>query len=344
MLSRLSPCSSRSLAAALLSLRAPINRLRVMPKRLVTSQSRAVVGQWGRLVVRRPWPCGVGAAIVQSCSSSAPAQPSEAQAKTFRAAATRSSGAMRWRGRHLAGVINRSRPGAHGEGRRGGVQTPRRRRHHRRYCAGFLAQGWPGPGRSDSECRRFQSAVRGRSRASKTRCPRARHSGRRAGGSRLRPRGLRELPVRAAFVILLTYILLARVPLTVAALKAVILNLVSLGAAYGIIVHLPAGTCSQAIWGVPATQSIISWIPLMIFAFLFGLSMDYEVFMLTRIREAYDETKSTPMRSPRGRADGKLVTSAALCSCSPSSFSRPARTDIKQFGIGSPPGLSSTRP
>ena len=47
----------------------------------------------------------------------------------------------------------------------------------------------------------------------------------------------------------------------------------------------------ETIWHVHATQSIIPWIPLMIFAFLFGLSMDYEVFMLTRMREAYDETR-----------------------------------------------------
>ena len=59
------------------------------------------------------------------------------------------------------------------------------------------------------------------------------------------------------------------------------------------------GHGTEAIWDVPATDSIISWIPLMIFAFLYGLSMDYEVFMLTRMREAYDETgdTSTPWRS-----------------------------------------------
>ena len=49
--------------------------------------------------------------------------------------------------------------------------------------------------------------------------------------------------------------------------------------------------------GITATQAVIAWIPLMIFAFLFGLSMDYEVFIVTRIREAYDET-----RTPSGRS------------------------------------------
>src|SRR3989440_10327307 len=99
-----------------------------------------------------------------------------------------------------------------------------------------------------------------------------------------------KFPYVLAFVVLLTYILLARAFRSlILPLKAVLLNLVSLGAAYGIIVFIfQQGHGSNAIWGVHATQSLIPWIQLMIFAFLFGLSMDYEVFMLTRMREAYD--------------------------------------------------------
>jgi len=145
------------------------------------------------------------------------------------------------------------------------------------------------------------------------------------------------------FVILLTFVLLARAFRSLLLpLKAVILNLVSLGAAYGIIVFIfQQGHGSEAIWNVPATQSIIPWIPLMIFAFLFGLSMDYEVFMLTRMREAYDETHNTNEAIRLGLArTGKLVTSAALVlmfaffvlSTSPG-------TDIKQFGIGLAAGI-----
>jgi RND superfamily putative drug exporter len=145
------------------------------------------------------------------------------------------------------------------------------------------------------------------------------------------------------FVVLLTYVLLARAFRSLLLpLKAVVLNLVSLGAAYGIIVFIfQQGHGSQAIWGVPATQSIIPWIPLMIFAFLYGLSMDYEVFMLTRMREAYDETGNTKVAIQLGLArTGKLVTSAALVlmfaflvlSSSPG-------TDIKQFGIGLAAGI-----
>ena len=124
-----------------------------------------------------------------------------------------------------------------------------------------------------------------------------------------------NFPYVLGFVILLTYLLLARAFRSLLLpLKAVILNLVSLGAAYGIIVFIfQQGHGSEAIWNVHATQSIIPWIPLMIFAFLFGLSMDYEVFMLTRMREAYDETGDTTTAIALGLArTGKLVTSAAL--------------------------------
>src|SRR5204863_4286012 len=69
----------------------------------------------------------------------------------------------------------------------------------------------------------------------------------------------------------------------------------------------------SSLWNITATHAITAWIPLMIFAFLFGLSMDYEVFMLTRMREAYDETGSTEKAIELGLSrTGKLVTSAAL--------------------------------
>ncbi len=96
-------------------------------------------------------------------------------------------------------------------------------------------------------------------------------------------------------------------------LKAAFLNLISLGAAFGIIVFIFQMGHGSQIWGITATQAIPAWIPLMIFAFLFGLSMDYEVFMLSRIREEYDETHSTDRAIELGLArTGKLVTSAAL--------------------------------
>jgi RND superfamily putative drug exporter len=152
-----------------------------------------------------------------------------------------------------------------------------------------------------------------------------------------------NFPYVLAFVVALSFILLARAFRSlVLPLKAVVLNLLSLGAAYGIIVFIfQQGHGSEAIWNVQATQSIITWIPLMIFAFLFGLSMDYEVFMITRMREAYDETGDTKNAIRLGLArTGKLVTSAALVlmfaffvlSSSPG-------VDVKQFGIGLAAGI-----
>jgi RND superfamily putative drug exporter len=99
----------------------------------------------------------------------------------------------------------------------------------------------------------------------------------------------------------------------VLALKAILLNLVSLACAFGIIVFIFQEGHGSGLWNIAATGSITAWIPVMIFAFLFGLSMDYEVFMLTRMREAYDETGSTDKAIELGLArTGKLVTSAAL--------------------------------
>jgi RND superfamily putative drug exporter len=152
-----------------------------------------------------------------------------------------------------------------------------------------------------------------------------------------------KFPLVLAFVILLTLVLLMRAFRSVfLAVKAVILNLLSLGAAFGIIVFIfQDGHGSEAIWNVHPTDAIISWIPLMIFAFLYGLSMDYEVFMVSRMREAYDESGDTKTAIALGLArTGKLITSAALVlmfaffvlSTSPG-------VDVKQFGIGLAAGI-----
>ena len=116
------------------------------------------------------------------------------------------------------------------------------------------------------------------------------------------------------FVLLLTLILLTRAFRSIVLpIKAAFLNLISLGAAFGIIVFIFQEGHGSQIWDITATQAIPAWIPLMIFAFLFGLSMDYEVFMLSRIREEYDATGSTDRAIELGLArTGKLVTSAAL--------------------------------
>jgi RND superfamily putative drug exporter len=123
-----------------------------------------------------------------------------------------------------------------------------------------------------------------------------------------------SFPYALGLVLLLTLILLTRAFRSIVlAIKATLLNLVSLAAAFGIVVFVFQLGHGSGLWNIPATGSITAWIPVMIFAFLFGLSMDYEVFMLTRIREAYDETGSTEKAIELGLArTGELVTSAAL--------------------------------
>ncbi len=151
-----------------------------------------------------------------------------------------------------------------------------------------------------------------------------------------------NFPYVLAFVVILTLVLLARAFRSIVLpIKAALLNLISLAAAFGILVFVFQEGHGSSLWNITATQAITAWIPLMIFAFLFGLSMDYEVFMLTRMREAYDETGSTEKAIELGLArTGKLVTSAALIlmfaflvlSSSPG-------FEIKEFAIGLAAGI-----
>jgi RND superfamily putative drug exporter len=124
-----------------------------------------------------------------------------------------------------------------------------------------------------------------------------------------------NFPLMIALIALITFVLLARAFRSLLLpLKAVILNVISVGAAWGVLELVwQNGHGSNLIWGIAATGSITSWIPLMVFAFLFGLSMDYEVFILARMREEYDATGETNTAVIRGIGrTGRLVTSAAL--------------------------------
>ena len=111
-----------------------------------------------------------------------------------------------------------------------------------------------------------------------------------------------SFPLMIALIAITTFILLARAFRSLLLpLKAIILNILSVAAAWGVLVLVwQDGHGSEAIWGIQATGSIQSWMPLIIFAFLFGLSMDYEVFILSRMREEYDRTGSTGRRGGPG--------------------------------------------
>jgi RND superfamily putative drug exporter len=124
-----------------------------------------------------------------------------------------------------------------------------------------------------------------------------------------------NLPLMLAAIAIVTLLLLARTFRSVVlAAKAVLVNLVSLGATFGFLVLFwQNGHGSDLIYGVPATGSIRNWIPIVTFAFLFGISMDYEVFILARMREEYDRTGSTKQAVVGSLAHtGRLVTCAAL--------------------------------
>ncbi len=124
-----------------------------------------------------------------------------------------------------------------------------------------------------------------------------------------------NFPLMVALISILTFILLARAFRSlILPLKAVLLNLLSVAAAWGLIVLVyQEGFGSEAIWGIEATQAINVELPVVIFAFLFGISMDYQVFIISRMREAYDRTGSTGEAVVEGIGrTGRLVTSAAL--------------------------------
>jgi len=152
-----------------------------------------------------------------------------------------------------------------------------------------------------------------------------------------------DFPLMLSLIAIATFILLTRAFRSVVlALKAVVFNLISLAAAYGVMTWVfQDGHGSMAIFGVPATGAITMWVPLMVFAFLFGLSMDYEVFILSRVREEYDVSGSarTAVVNGLGRT-GRLVTSAAaILLLGFVSMSTSGQTDLKILATGLGAGI-----
>jgi RND superfamily putative drug exporter len=124
-----------------------------------------------------------------------------------------------------------------------------------------------------------------------------------------------KMPLVLLLIAFITFILLVRTFRSVLLpLKAVVLNLISLAAVFGVITFFwQDGHGSGALFDTSATGAVTFWLPVLIFAFLFGLSMDYEVFILARMREEYDRTGSTSQAVIVGLGrTGRLVTSAAL--------------------------------
>ncbi|MGI8421930.1 MAG: MMPL family transporter, partial [Gaiellaceae bacterium] len=340
------------LSALLATLGTRINSVRLLPKRFVDRghPEDGLWGRWAALVMRRPVPVAViGLAIVGALVySGLQLNPSEAQVKDFPgsgdairgrttlADAGISAGVMKplivlvENGASRAPIVDKLRqtPGV-----AAAVAPP-----DWRAGSSSLIEAFPATDSATKEARTTIKRVRAELAG----------TGGTLGGVAAEDRDFvkavySNFPYVLGFVVLLTFVLLARAFRSlILPLKAVILNLGSLAAADGIIVFIfQQGHGSEPIWGVHATQAIIPWIPLMIFAFLFGLSMDYEVFMLTRMREAYDQTGDTRQAVALGLArTGKLVTSAALVLMFAFFVlaSGPG-VDIKQFGIGLAAGI-----
>jgi RND superfamily putative drug exporter len=152
-----------------------------------------------------------------------------------------------------------------------------------------------------------------------------------------------NFPLMFAIIALLTFLLLARAFRSIVLpLKAIALNLVSMAATFGLMTWFwQQGHGSDAVFGIAGTGAITFWVPLMVFAFLFGLSMDYEVFILARMREAVDRGASTDEAVIEGLGrTGRLVTSAALILfLAFASLASAPQTDLKVMATGLGAGI-----
>ncbi len=146
-----------------------------------------------------------------------------------------------------------------------------------------------------------------------------------------------RLPWFVGAVIVLSVVLLMMVFRSVAVpLKAAAMNLLSIGAAYGVIVAVFQWGWLKGLVGVEETVPIVSFMPMMLFAILFGLSMDYEVFLLTRVREEYLHRRDNTTAVIEGiSATARVITSAALIMISVfAAFVLGDDPMIKMFGLG----------
>ncbi|MEU6949936.1 MMPL family transporter [Streptomyces sp. NPDC046316] len=146
-----------------------------------------------------------------------------------------------------------------------------------------------------------------------------------------------RLPVLVAAVLAMSFLLLMLVFRSILVpLKAVLLNLLSIGAAYGIMVAVFQWGWGGALIGLEATVPIVSFIPMFLFAILFGLSMDYEVFLLSRVREEYLRTGDNGTAIVEGvSGTARIITSAALIMVAVFlSFAVAEDPSTKMFGLG----------
>jgi putative drug exporter of the RND superfamily len=146
-----------------------------------------------------------------------------------------------------------------------------------------------------------------------------------------------RMPLLLGVVLLLSFLLLMLVFRSILVpLKAVIMNLLSIGAAYGILVAIFQWGWAMDLIGVDKSGPIEAWVPMFLFAIVFGLSMDYEVFLLSRIKEEYDRTKNNATAVADGlAATARVITAAALIMfCVFAAFALGDDRQLKLFGLG----------
>jgi len=147
---------------------------------------------------------------------------------------------------------------------------------------------------------------------------------------------VQRLPYALAIIALATFILLFLMTGSVLIpLKALVMNTLSLGATFGALVWIFQDGHLSSLLGFTAFGAIEAWIPVIVFAFAFGLSMDYEVFLLSRIKEAHDETGDTNTAVAAGlQRSGRIITSAAfLVIIVFLGFAAGQSMGIKEFGL-----------
>jgi RND superfamily putative drug exporter len=146
-----------------------------------------------------------------------------------------------------------------------------------------------------------------------------------------------RLPIFMGAVLVLSFLLLMIVFRSLLVpLKAVIMNLLSIGAAYGVVVAVFQWGWGASLIGVGREAPVEAWAPVFIFAVVFGLSMDYEVFLLSRIREEYDRTGNNATAVADGLAlTARVITAAALIMfCVFGSFVFGPEVALKLMGLG----------
>jgi len=150
-------------------------------------------------------------------------------------------------------------------------------------------------------------------------------------------RSYQYFPWLVAAVLVLTYLLLMRAFRSVVLpLKAVLLNLLSVGASYGALVIVFKWGLGKDLLGLYKYTQLEGWIPIFLFAMLFGLSMDYEVFLVTRMREAWDEGEDNAQAVAHGlERTGRIVTAAAIVMVAAfSGFVAGSIIGLQEFGLG----------